>query len=75
MLRNYKAKPVIAENIKTGEILQFQSQYALARYFTDLYDIESSSKNVGRLAKQKKPYRKTWKIQFKGEDNGEIHTK
>lgn len=64
MLRNYKAKPVIAENIKTGEILQFQSQYALARYFTDLYDIESSSKNIGRLVTQKKPYRKTWKVYF-----------
>lgn len=73
--RNYKAKLVIATNIKTGEVLEFQSQYALARYFTDLYDIESSSKNVGRLAKQKKPYRKTWKIQFKGEDNGEISAK
>jgi hypothetical protein len=73
--RNYKAKPVIATNIKTGEVLEFQSQYAVARYFTDLYDIESSSKNVGRLAKQKKPYRKTWKIQFKGEDNGEISAK
>ena len=75
MLRNYKPKPVISENIKTGEVLEFQSQYALARYFTELYDIESSSKNVGRLAKQKKPYRKTWKIQFKGEDNGEISAK
>ena len=63
------------KNIKTGEVLEFQSQYALARYFTDIYDIESSSKNVGRLAKQKKPYRKTWKIQFKGEDNGEISAK
>ncbi|MBS7131409.1 MAG: hypothetical protein KH116_10750 [Clostridium sp.] len=62
--RNYKAKPVIAENIKTGEVLEFQSQYALARYFTDLYDIESSSKNIGRLVTQKKPYRKTWKVYF-----------
>lgn len=70
MLRNYKAKPVIAENIKTGEILQFQSQYALARYFTDLYDIESSSKNIGRLVKQKKPYRKTWRVKFKEVANG-----
>lgn len=42
---------VVVKNIKTGEVLEFQSQYALARYFTDLYDIESSSKNVGRLAK------------------------
>ena len=63
------------KNIKTGEVLEFTGQNAVARYFTDLYDIESSSKNVGRLAKQKKPYRKTWKIQFKGEDNGEISAK
>lgn len=68
--RNYKPKPVIAENIKTGEVLEFQSQYALAKYFTDLYDIESSSKNVGRLTKQKKPYRKTWRIKFKEVANG-----
>lgn len=62
--RNYKPKPVIAENIKTGEILEFQSQFALARYFSELYDIESSSKNIGRLVIQKKPYRKTWKVYF-----------
>ena len=46
-------KPVIVENIKSGEILEFQSQYALARYFSELYDIESSSKNIGRLVNQK----------------------
>lgn len=67
---NYQAKPVIATNIKTGEILEFQSQYALAKYFSDLYFIESSSKNVGRLAKQKKPYRKMWRIKFKEVANG-----
>jgi len=60
-------KPVIVENIKSGEILEFQSQYALARYFSELYDIESSSKNIGRLVKQKKPYRKTWRVRFKGD--------
>lgn len=68
--RNRMVKPVVAENIKTGEVLEFQSQFALARYFSELYDIESSSKNVGRLVTQKKPYRKTWRIRFKGEDNG-----
>lgn len=68
--RNYKPKPVIAENIKTGEILEFQSRFALARYFSELYDIESSSKNVGRLVTQKKPYRKTWRVKFKEVANG-----
>lgn len=65
---DYKVKPVIVENIKTGEILEFQSQYSAAKYFSDLYFIESSSKNIGRLVKQKKPYRKTWRITFKNED-------
>lgn len=61
----YKAKPVTATNIKTGEVLEFRSQYALAKYFSDLYFIESSSKNVGRMAKQKKLYRKTWRVRYK----------
>jgi hypothetical protein len=39
--RNRKVKPVIAENIKTGEVLEFQSQFALARYFSNLYDIDT----------------------------------
>lgn len=65
MKRQYKVKPVVATNIKTGEQLEFQSQYALAKYFADLYFIESSSKNVGRLVKQKKPYRKIWRVRYK----------
>lgn len=66
-----KGKAVIAENIKTGEVLEFSSQYALAGYFADLYFIETSSKNVGRLINQKKPYRKTWKVKFReSEANG-----
>lgn len=68
--RNRKVKPVVAENIKTGEVLEFQSQFALANYFADLYCIESSSKNVGRLVTQKKPYRKTWRVKFKEVANG-----
>lgn len=60
-----KGKAVIAKNIKTGEILEFPSQFALANYFADLYYIESSSTNVGRLVVQKKPYRKTWRVSFK----------
>lgn len=59
------AKPVVAENIKTGEVLEFPSQYALANYFMDLYFIEISGRNVGRMVGQKKPYRKTWKVKFK----------
>ena len=35
-----RGKSVVAENIKTGEILEFPSQYALANYFMDLYFIE-----------------------------------
>lgn len=49
-----QGRTVIAENIIIGEVLEFQSQFALARYFSELYDIESSSKNVGRLIEQKK---------------------
>lgn len=44
-----KGKAVIAKNIKTGEVLEFPSQFALANYFADLYYIESSSTNIGRL--------------------------
>lgn len=60
-----KSKAVIAKNINTGEILEFPSQFALANYFADLYCIESSSTNIGRLVVQKKPYRKTWRVSFK----------
>ena len=60
-----KGKAVIAKNIKTGEILEFPSQYALANYFMDLYFIEISGRNVGRMVGQKKPYRKTWRVKFK----------
>ena len=70
-----KGKAVIAENIKTGEVLEFPSQYALANYFMDLYFIEISSKNIGRLTRQKKPYRKTWRVHFKGAEDGKIHTR
>lgn len=70
-----RGKKVVAENIKTGEILEFPSQYALANYFMDLYFIEISNKNVGRMVGQKKPYRKTWIVRFKGAEDGKIHTK
>ena len=59
MNKSKKGIPVIAENIKTGEILEFPSKFALANYFEDLYCIESSSKNIDRMIRQKKPYRKT----------------
>ena len=36
---------IIAENINTREVLEFPSKLSLAKYFEDLYCIESSSKN------------------------------
>ena len=60
-----KGKAVTAKNIKTGEVLEFPSQYSLEKYFSDLYFIESSSKNIGRLTKQKRPYRGIWRVTFK----------
>lgn len=65
MNKSKKAIPVIAENINIGEILEFPSKLSLAKYFEDLYCIESSSKNVDKIIKQKKPYRKTWKVRIK----------
>lgn len=65
MNKSKKTIPVIAENIKTGEILEFPSKLSLAKYFEDLYYIESSSKNIDRMIRQKKPYRKTWKVRIK----------
>lgn len=66
---------IVAKNIKTGETLEFASQKEAADYFMDLYFIEISSKNVGRMVGQKKPYRKTWIVRFKGAEDGKIHTK
>lgn len=60
-----QGKTVIAENIVTGEVLEFQSQMHLSNYFMDIYDIEISTSNVSRLIGQKKPYRKTWKVYYK----------
>ncbi len=60
-----QGRTVIAENIITGEVLEFQSQRHLSNYFMDIYDIEISTSNVSRLIEQKKPYRKTWRVYYK----------
>lgn len=54
------AKPVRVTNIHTGEIHDFKSQYAASVFFMDKYE----TGNIKRMITYKKPYRKTWEIEY-----------
>ena len=49
------AKPVIHD---------FKSQYAASVFFMDKYETGICSGNIKRMITYKKPYRKTWKIEY-----------
>ena len=59
-----RKKPVRASNMMTGEILEFDSQYALSLYFLDLYGTDICSGNIKRIIKQRRPYKGIWIIEY-----------
>ena len=55
---------VVVKNIKTGEVLEFQSQNAVAKYLSRVYGKKIYAGAVAAAIRQDIPYRKTWEINF-----------
>lgn len=49
---------VVVKNIKTGEVLEFQSQNAVAKYLTDIYGKKIYAGAVAAAIRQDIPYKK-----------------
>lgn len=61
---------ITVKNIKTGEVLEFTSQKAVAEYLTNAYNKKIHVGTVANAINQKKPYRGQWKVRFKEVANG-----
>ncbi len=52
------------KNIKTGEVLEFTGQNAVAKYLTGVYGKKIYAGAVASAIRQEKPYKNTWEINF-----------
>lgn len=52
------------KNIKTGEVLEFQSQNAVAKYLTNIYGKKIYAGAVAAAIRRDIPYKKEWEINF-----------
>ena len=52
------------KNIKTGEVLEFTGQNAVAKYLTDVYGKKIYAGAVASAIRQDIPYKKEWEINF-----------
>ncbi len=53
---------ITVKNIKTGEVLEFTGQNAVAKYLTGVYGKKIYAGAVASAIRQEKPYKKTWEI-------------
>lgn len=52
------------KNIKTGEVLEFTGQNAVAKYLTGVYGKKIYAGAVASAIRQSVPYKKEWEINF-----------
>lgn len=52
------------KNIKTGEVLEFTGQNAVAKYLTGVYGKKIYAGAVASAIRQDVPYKNTWEINF-----------
>lgn len=52
------------KNIKTGEVLEFTGQNAVAKYLTGVYGKKIYAGAVASAIRQSIPYKKEWEINF-----------
>lgn len=52
------------KNIKTGEVLEFTGQNAVAKYLTGVYGKKIYAGAVASAIRQDTPYKNTWEINF-----------
>lgn len=52
------------KNIKTGEVLEFTGQSAVAKYLTGVYGKKIYAGAVASAIRQDVPYKKEWEINF-----------
>ena len=52
------------KNIKTGEVLEFTGQNAVAKYLTGVYGKKIYAGAVASAIRQDIPYKKEWQINF-----------
>lgn len=57
-----KKNIITVKNIKTGEVLEFTGQNAVAKYLTGVYGKKIYAGAVASAIRQEKPYKKTWEI-------------
>ena len=55
-----------AENIKIGEKVEFNSQKEAVIYFRGIYGDKIQNGSIIAMAKQKKPYKGTWEVNYIG---------
>nr|DAZ67757.1 MAG TPA: protein of unknown function (DUF3330) [Caudoviricetes sp.] len=55
---------ITVKNIKTGEVLEFTGQNAVAKYLTGVYGKKIYAGAVASAIRQDTPYKKTWEINF-----------
>ena len=52
------------KNIKTGEVIEFTGQNAVAKYLTGVYGKKIYAGAVASAIRQDTPYKNTWEINF-----------
>lgn len=57
-------KNIIVKNIKTGEVLEFTGQNAVAKYLSHIYGKKIYAGAVVSAIRQDIPYKKEWEINF-----------
>lgn len=55
---------ITVKNIKTGEVLEFTGQNAVAKYLTGVYGKKIYAGAVASAIRQDVPYKNTWEINF-----------
>ena len=55
-----------AKNVKTGETAEFKTQKEAVTFFRGIYGDKIKNGSIIAMAKQKKPYKGTWEVNYIG---------